>query len=271
MDVITTTADELFATLISLGAPVVITKNKHPDSERNYRPRARRPGDMLDGYWVGGPMGVSPGEGFAIHFVERHSRLWLGDYLGVKEREEGSGVYSLIVGNVQCFEITDLNFEDQRQQGLKGILKQNGAVTYSYFDPADLLLDLRSRVIHRYVDTHIDRRDGPAYRTAEIKQRLQQKAFRKAVFDHHRARCVVTGCDVSELLEAAHLNDRCWENGDNGALDGIPLRVDLHRAYDAGLITLDSQHRIVELDERLREVYGQYLRSSDRLPNEAAP
>jgi putative restriction endonuclease len=106
---------------------------------------------------------------------------------------------------------------------------------------------------------------------AEIKQRLQQKAFRKAVFDHRRARCVVTGCDVSELLEAAHLKDRCWENGDNGALDGIPLRVDLHRAYDAGLITLDYQHRVVELDERLREVYGQYLRSSDRLPNEAAP
>jgi putative restriction endonuclease len=153
MDVITTTADELFATLISLGAPAVITKNKHPDSERNYRPRARRPGDMLDGYWVGAPMGVSPGEGFTIHFVERHNRLWLGDYLGVKEREEGSGVYSLIVGNVQCFEITDLNFDDQQQQGLKGILKQNGAVTYSYFDPADLLPDPRSRVIHRYVDT----------------------------------------------------------------------------------------------------------------------
>ena len=253
------TADELFGILLALGAPVVITKNKHPESERNYRPHARHAGNMLDGYWKGRPSRVAPGAGFAIHFVERKRRLWLGAYLGLKERAPQSGTYSLIVGDVQCFEIADLNLDDQRQGGLKEILKQDGAVIYSYFDPATFSAGAYSQDLDRLVDTHMDQRDGPTYTMGQVKLRLQQKAFRRAVFGFHGARCIVTGCDVPNMLEAAHLDGKSWERGDNTAVDGIPLRVDLHRAYDAGLLKFDDQHRIIELDERLRGAYGQYM------------
>ncbi|WP_160171256.1 MULTISPECIES: HNH endonuclease [Cupriavidus] len=254
-----TTADEILGILLALGAPAVVTKNKHPESEGNYRPRARHPGDMLDGYWPGRPSRVSPGSGFAIHFVERHNRLWLGAYLGSREREPDSGIFSLIVGDVQCFEIGDLNLDNPGQRGLRKILKQEGAMTYSYFDPASFFGDVRGRHTSRYLDTHIDQRDGPTYAMVQVKQRLQQKAFRKAVFGLHESRCVITGCDIPEMLEAAHLEGRSWQSGDNAAQDGIPLRVDLHRAYDAGLLKLDDQHRIIELDECLREAYGLYM------------
>ena len=42
-------------------------------------------------------------------------------------------------------------------------------------------------------------------------------------------RCAVTGCDVPELLDAAHL--RSWRLDDEGVL----LRTDLHRMLDRGL------------------------------------
>lgn len=253
-----TTANEMVAILMALGAPAVITKNKHPESEENYRARARRSGTMLDGHWKGQPTRVSPGEGFAIHFVERHKRLWLGAYLGTQEREAQDGVFSLVVGQAQCFEIEDLDLGDPRQEELRGILKQDGAVIYSYFDPTKLSPEVRNRV-GRSADAHIDRRDGPTYTMAQVKLRLQRTAFRKAVFGLHGARCVITGCTVPEMLEAAHLVGRSWQDGENSARDGIPLRADIHRAYDAGLLKLDTQHRIKELDDRLREAYGQYM------------
>ncbi|WP_420998255.1 HNH endonuclease [Cupriavidus sp. 30B13] len=242
MSVISTTADEMLIILKSLGLKAVITKNKKDSSEENYRPYPRHPGKMLDGFWPKPPAQVTPSAGFAIHFVERHKRLWLGAYLGFKD--EPTGQISLIVGDVECFEITDLDLSSRKQRGLQEILKQNGPVTLSYFDPEARLPDSR---------------DSPTYTMAQVKRRLHQKAFRKALFAQPMPKCVITGGSVPELLEAAHLEGKSWEAGDNTADDGILLRVDLHRAYDRGLLTLDEQHRIDKLHKDLLEDYGRYM------------
>jgi putative restriction endonuclease len=245
-------ASELVTVLESLGSPGVVTKNNDPESEKNYRPRPGHLGDMLDGYWTGQPSRVLPSMGFSLHLVERHHELWLGDYLGTID--EGGGRFSLIVGNAQRFHIVDLDFNDPNQAKLKRMLKQPGAVTYSYIDPTggssqtsgDAATDITS--------------NGPAYRMTEVKQRLQQRAFRTAVFARHGKRCIVTGCDVEELLEAAHLAGRNWQDGNNTGTDGIPLRVDIHRAYDKGLIVLDENHRICHINPALEAQYQQYRR-----------
>lgn len=245
-------ASELTALLASLGAPIVITKNNKPDAEQNYRPHPRHPGDMLDGYWTGHPAAVDPGAAFALHLVERNQELWLGDYLGTVD--EGGGRFSLIVGNAHHFHITDLNFGAPAQHRLKEALKQAGAVTYSYIDPShwEGNEDEENALGREF--------DGPAYKMAQVKQRLHQRAFRDAVFARHGKKCVVTGCDVEALLDAAHLGGSNWQDGDNTAADGIPLRVDIHRAYDNGLLTLDKHYRIDDLAPTLERQYGQYRR-----------
>ncbi|WP_242449028.1 HNH endonuclease [Burkholderia metallica] len=66
--------------------------------------------------------------------------------------------------------------------------------------------------------------------------RPEQAAFRQAVLDAYDGRCAISGCDIQEALEAAHLRGRDWRAGHNDAADGILLRRDLHALYDRGLL-----------------------------------
>lgn len=134
MEPVTTTANELLTMLRSLNARAVITKNKNPKLEGNYRERPDHPLDMLDGYWPTAPVRINPGTGYVIHLVEHRKQVWIGDYCGVQE-EEANGKVSLVVGSARCFEVTDLNLKEAHQQVLRSIFKKPGAVIYSYFVP----------------------------------------------------------------------------------------------------------------------------------------
>ncbi|HSD37385.1 MAG TPA: HNH endonuclease signature motif containing protein [Rhodocyclaceae bacterium] len=94
-----------------------------------------------------------------------------------------------------------------------------------------------------------------AKRFALVEVRTQQGAFRKAVFLACRGRCVVSGCDIPEALEAAHLDGHSWKDGHNSAEDGVLLRRDLHALYDTGLLSFAEGLR-VQLDPTVREHYG---------------
>jgi hypothetical protein len=96
-----------------------------------------------------------------------------------------------------------------------------------------------------------------AARFAQVEVRTQQAAFRLAVFRACEGRCVVTGCDVPEALEAAHLTGRDWRAGQNAAEDGILLRRDLHTLYDKGLLVIGEAGQ-VEFASRVRQHYGQW-------------
>lgn len=77
-------------------------------------------------------------------------------------------------------------------------------------------------------------------RYMEVQIRQEQAAFRRAVFAAYDGRCAVSGCDIPEALEAAHLRGRNWRAGQNEATDGILLRRDLHTLYDRGLLELSD-------------------------------
>lgn len=73
-------------------------------------------------------------------------------------------------------------------------------------------------------------------RTALIEVRTAQGAFRRRMFERWGGRCVVTGCEVPDMLEAAHAGPKGgWRTNHT---DGWLLRADLHRAMDAGLLEL---------------------------------
>jgi len=82
--------------------------------------------------------------------------------------------------------------------------------------------------------------EGRAVRFGRQELRPEQAAFRKRVGDAWGWRCAITGEDVPEALDAAHLPGASWRVGDNEATDGILLRADLHRLLDAGLLRIEG-------------------------------
>lgn len=103
----------------------------------------------------------------------------------------------------------------------------------------------------------LDSLEERSKRFALVELRTQQRAFREAVFMACGGRCIVSGCDIPEALEAAHLEGRSWRDGDNLASDGVLLRRDLHALYDTGLLTFDG-NGIVTLDARAQSHYEEY-------------
>lgn len=91
---------------------------------------------------------------------------------------------------------------------------------------------------------------------AEVERRLKQGVFRVRVGDRCGWKCAVSGNEVREALDAAHLPGKNWRL-DNKATDGIMLRADLHRLLDSGLAELRNGRFWIREDARC-EQYRQF-------------
>ncbi len=101
--------------------------------------------------------------------------------------------------------------------------------------------------------------DGPTRETAE---RPEQRRFRERLMRAYGGKCAVTGCDVPQLLDAAHL--RPWRLGG----DGVLLRTDLHRLLDSGLARiLDGRFRLSRPVEGYEHYDGKRLGKPRRRPD----
>jgi len=73
-----------------------------------------------------------------------------------------------------------------------------------------------------------------------IKLRRGQPAFRVALRKRFRDRCVISGCSVVALLEAAHIDPYRGANS-NHPTNGLLLRADLHTLFDLFLLSIDPR------------------------------
>jgi len=73
--------------------------------------------------------------------------------------------------------------------------------------------------------------------------RAGQAAFRASVLAAYGC-CCVTGATQPELIEAAHIIPYSV-SGDHSVSNGLMLRVDLHCLFDAGLLTISDDYRLV--------------------------
>lgn len=230
----------LLEIVLGLGAPVVITKNKKAESEKNFRVDPSRPNRWLDGNWTGLPVRIEPNDAFVLHWVVHSSRVCIGRYHGTVSAAGGGNC--LVLGAAHFYQVTDMEGTTPAHEMLAAILKQDGPVTYSYYRPDDST-----------------QRGTPEQRYRLAQARLEQPAFRDAVMAHYGHRCVISNCATVDLLDAAHLPGRDWRLGHNKVSDGIPLRVDLHRALDRKLIKLDPKHQLVWASDELNGMYDDYL------------
>lgn len=94
-------------------------------------------------------------------------------------------------------------------------------------------------------------------RLARVWERPGQAKFRRQVFDLFGARCLVTGCETLICLEAAHIVPVGF-GGDDKATNGLPLRADLHRLFDAGAMTVNPLTWRVVMAQSVLDGYGEF-------------
>jgi putative restriction endonuclease len=84
-----------------------------------------------------------------------------------------------------------------------------------------------------------------------VRPRLGQSSFRVLVTDAYQRRCAITGEKTLVALEAAHIIPYSGEGG-HDVRNGLLLRADFHRLFDAGLVSITPNLR-VRVSKRIKE------------------
>lgn len=92
--------------------------------------------------------------------------------------------------------------------------------------------------------------DQRAREYRKIVIRLGQPRFRRELLDAYQNKCAVTGYDVPEALEAAHIY-RYQGPETNYVSNGLVLRSDIHALFDRYLLTIDSDSMTIVIHQDL--------------------
>lgn len=108
----------------------------------------------------------------------------------------------------------------------------------------------------------------------QIRARRGQKAFRDALRARYGDQCVISGCKLLCIVEAAHISPYLGKK-DNAPENGLLLRADLHTLYDLDLVAVEPASLLVCIHPGLPpdyQVFGQQpLRvSQSTRPSETA-
>jgi putative restriction endonuclease len=86
-----------------------------------------------------------------------------------------------------------------------------------------------------------------------VKPRLGQSSFRMTVIDAYNRRCAITGENTLIVLEAAHIIPY-GKHGTHDVKNGLLLRADFHKLFDAGLVSVTPEYKI-KISPRIRETW----------------
>jgi predicted restriction endonuclease len=102
---------------------------------------------------------------------------------------------------------------------------------------------------------------------SSISRRQGQPAFRRHLLVAYHGRCAFTGCNVEEVLDAAHIVP--YRGPDtNHPTNGLLLRTDIHTLFDLNLVSVDVATMTILVSPKLAGTnYDQYRRRQISLPD----
>lgn len=104
----------------------------------------------------------------------------------------------------------------------------------------------------------------------QIRERRGQQYFRDVLRERYGDRCLVTGCEVLAVLEAAHIKPYQGED-DNHPDNGLLLRADIHTLFDLDLIGIEPDGLQLELHPCLAKEYGNLTGKTIGCPHKHRP
>lgn len=121
--------------------------------------------------------------------------------------------------------------------------------TFSYPSGEDSENYFRDYFENNYAPNDKDER--PAIMRS-IMQRRGQKKFRDALRDYYGDKCMITGCEILDVIEAAHINPYRGEK-DHHVANGLLLRADIHILFDLDLLGIEPNSLKIYLSKSILE------------------
>jgi hypothetical protein len=152
----------------------------------------------------------------------------------------------------------------------RAILSSAGPIPYLEGDEADLTDDTGAAE-GGYQPTTEDYRERV---NRQIMARRGQKKFRDTLRKRYGDCCMISGCLLLDVLEAAHIKPYRGPN-DNNPENGLLLRADLHTLFDLDLLGIEPSTLRVHLHPDVRlagynEFENQTLKCPEYRPSEPA-
>lgn len=144
----------------------------------------------------------------------------------------------------------------------------------SFLDPIDFNVDFSTNIVKikyykspcpftrvNYIlpiaNFSVLRDNAPKYtKLKDVVERKGQGIFRAAISRAYKGACCITGETTPELIEAAHIQQYLNKDS-NHVQNGVMLRVDFHKLFDNGLMTIDNEYCV----EMSSVVHADYYRS----------
>jgi hypothetical protein len=105
---------------------------------------------------------------------------------------------------------------------------------------------------------------------SSIVRRRGQAAFRKNLLAAFKGRCAISGCQVEDVLEAAHIVPYKGPKTNHSG-NGLLLRADLHTLFDLRLLAVDAATMRILVSPKLAGTsYERYHGKRIRVPEEPA-
>ena len=140
-----------------------------------------------------------------------------------KEVEEALGVFS---------KLQKLCAPTQPDRGVVKIQQSILSQSHDEFDPENLI-------------------DGRLKKLTMIAQRRGQSAFRNKLMEIYQGKCVISGCNVAQVLQAAHIMPYSGKET-NKVDNGLLMRSDLHDLFDQFLITINPTDKKITVNSKLQ-------------------
>lgn len=182
----------------------------------------------------------SRAQGYPVHVFWRQEKRTPFRYAGafVFERFDQEAA-------TLAFILTKLDYAETLRQGAEQEAAQ--ADRQGDFEPGSIQ-DARERAV------------------ASIVRRRGQPAFRQRLLEAYGGTCAVTGCDLPDALEAAHITPYRGPET-NHPTNGLLLRSDIHTLFDLGLIAVEATTMTLVLHAKLAgTVYANLAGESLHVP-----
>lgn len=125
--------------------------------------------------------------------------------------------------------------------------KSNSKTEYSKSSSNNLLELLNQEFNPKNIE------DGRERINKEIVIRKGQPKFRNELLRAYEEQCVISGCKIKEILEAAHITPYLGDET-NIVANGLLLRADIHTLWDLQMIAINPEDLTIWVSEEISDI-----------------